>query len=101
MATCLIVDNANESRDQFERVMEHLAESGPIPPSGASVLIAGAADGGWRVISVWDSPESLQRFYGDRLAPAYENAGLSLEGMRRSTFEVHTAVVQPAEARPA
>ncbi len=54
MAICLIVDNAEESREQFETVMEHLSQSGPVPPTGADLLIAGPADGGWRVISVWD-----------------------------------------------
>ena len=69
MAICLMVDNADETAEQFETVMEHLSESGPIPPDGASLLTAGPANGGWRVISVWDSPESLQRFFGERLAP--------------------------------
>jgi len=97
MTTCLIVDNADETREQFERVMEHLAESGPVPPAGAKVLIAGPADGAWRVISVWDSPDAMQRFFGERLAPAYGKAGLSLDGASRSTFEVHT-VAQGGEA---
>jgi len=90
MAICLIVDNAEESREQFETVMEHLSQSGPVPPTGADLLIAGPADGGWRVISVWDSQEALQQFFGERLAPAYLKAGLSLGGANRSTFDVHT-----------
>jgi len=94
MAMCLIVDNAEETREQFERVMEHLAESGPVPPVGARLLVAGPADGGWRVISVWDSPEAMQQFFGERLAPAYQKIGLAMDGAGRSTFEVHTVVVQ-------
>jgi hypothetical protein len=90
MAICLMVDNADESEKHFEAVMEHLKESGPVPPAGASVLVSGSAEGGWRVISVWDSQESLQRFFAERLVPAYEKAGLSFDKMKRSTFEVHT-----------
>lgn len=52
MAICLMVDNADETAEQFETVMEHLSESGPVPPDGASLLTAGPANGGWRVISV-------------------------------------------------
>ncbi len=92
MAICLMVDNADETAEQFERVMEHLSESGPAPPAGASLLTAGPANGGWRVISIWDSPESLQRFFGERLAPAYREAGLSMDSVSRSTFDVHTYV---------
>jgi len=93
MAICLVVDNVDESREEFESVMKQLGQSGPIPPTGASLLVAGAAEDRWRVISIWDSPESLQRFFGERLAPAYRDAGLSLDNVRRSTFEVHTLVV--------
>jgi hypothetical protein len=92
VAICLVVDNVDESREGFERVMKHLGQTGPIPPTGASLLVAGPAEDGWRVISIWDSPESLQQFFGERLAPAYKNAGLSLAGAKRSTFEVHTLV---------
>lgn len=92
MAICLMVDNADETAEQFETVMEHLSESGPVPPAGASVLTAGPANGGWRVISVWDSSESLQRFFGERLAPAYQKAGLSMDSVQRSMFDFHTFV---------
>lgn len=98
MTTCLIVDNADETKEQFERVMAHLGESGPIPPAGARLLVAGPAEGSWRVISVWDSPEAMQRFFGERLAPAYGKAGLSLDGASRATFEVHTVVQSGAAA---
>jgi len=98
MTTCLIVDNADETKEQFERVMQHLSESGPIPPAGARLLVAGPGEGSWRVISVWDSPEAMGRFFGERLAPAYGKAGLSLDAARRTIFEVHT-IVQGGEAR--
>ena len=97
MAMCLVVDNPDESAEDFKSVMDHLGTSGPVPPTGASLLVAGPVDGAWRVISVWDSGESLQQFFGERLAPAYRAAGLSLEAARQSTFEVHTLVARPIE----
>jgi hypothetical protein len=100
MAMCLVVDNPDESAEDFKTVMDHLGTSGPVPPTGASLLVAGPIDGGWRVISVWDSGDSLQRFFGERLTPAYRAAGLSLEAARQSTFEVHTLVARRHE-RPA
>ncbi len=55
-------------------------------------MLAGPANPGWRVISVWDSEEARDRFFAERLAPAYEEAGLSLDGVERTVFEVHTLV---------
>jgi hypothetical protein len=101
VAICLVVDNAEEGQEAFESVMKHLGQTGPVPPTGARLLAAGPAEGGWRVISIWDSPESLQRFFGERLAPAYQDAGLSLDGAKRSTFEVHTLVVADGGAQGA
>ncbi|MBA2631599.1 MAG: hypothetical protein H0U86_01145 [Chloroflexi bacterium] len=35
-----------------------------------------------------------ERFFGERLAPAYREAGLSLDTAKQSTFEVHTLVTR-------
>jgi hypothetical protein len=55
------------------------------------------------MITVWDSEEALERFFADRLAPAYAEVGLSLESASRTVFEVYmlvagdlTGVPQPA-----
>lgn len=92
MAVCLIVDNPDEGAEQFAKVMQHLGSSGPVPPTGASMLVAGPVNDAWRVISIWDSPDSMRQFFGDRLAPAYQEVGLSLASARQTTFEVHTLV---------
>jgi hypothetical protein len=51
-----------------------------------------------RSVSVWDSHESIARFFGERLVPAYREARLSPEQARQSTFDVHTILVTPAAA---
>jgi hypothetical protein len=55
-------------------------------------MLAGPANPGWRVISVWDSEEARARFFAERLAPAYDEAGLSLDSVMRTQFEVDTLV---------
>jgi hypothetical protein len=90
MAICLIVENPDQSREQAEQVMAHVRSSGPVPPAGARLALGGPADPGWRFISVWDSQEALERFFADRLAPAYDTAGLSFGSIRRTMFPVHT-----------
>ncbi|HWH14205.1 MAG TPA: hypothetical protein VNT51_05625 [Miltoncostaeaceae bacterium] len=93
MAICLIVENPEQSSEQVTQVMAHVRSTGPMPPEGARLMLAGPADPGWRVISVWDSKEPLDRFFAERLSPAYEEAGLSFDGITRTLFEVHALVV--------
>jgi hypothetical protein len=92
MAICLIVENPGQSQAQAEQVLEHVRSTGPVPPEGARLMLAGPAHPGWRVISVWDSEEARERFFTERLAPAYERAGLPLDGIKRTQFEVQTLV---------
>ena len=92
MAICLIVENPHQSEEQAEQVLAHVRSTGPVPPEGARLMLAGPADPGYRVISVWDSEEARRRFFAERLTPAYEEAGLSLDSIRRTVFEVHTLV---------
>ena len=103
MAICLIVENPGQSEEQAEQVMAHVRSTGPVPPDGARLVLAGPANPGWRVVSVWDSEDALERFFGERLAPAYNEAGLSFDSVKRTLFEVQmlvagdlTGVLQPA-----
>jgi len=92
MAICLIVENPDQSQEKAEQVLAHVRSSGPVPPEGAHLMMAGPASPGTRVISVWDSQEPLERFFAERLAPAYQEAGLSLASVKRTLFELHTLV---------
>jgi hypothetical protein len=90
MAICLIVENPEQSQEQAEQVLAHVRSTGSFPPEGARLVLAGPTDPGYRVISVWDSEEARDRFFAERLTPAYKEAGLSLDSIRRTVFEVHT-----------
>jgi hypothetical protein len=100
MTICLIVENPDQSREQVEQVMAHVRSTGPVPPEGARLMLAGPPSPGWRVISVWDSEEARDRFFAERLAPAYDEAGLSLDSVRRTQFEVHTLVAGDLTGAP-
>ena len=92
MAICLIVENRDQTREQAERTIAHLQSTGPVPPEGARLLVHGPADPGWRFVSVWDSQEALERFFAERLSPAYDEVGLSFESVTRTVFPVHGLV---------
>jgi hypothetical protein len=100
MAICLIVENPDQSVEQAEQVMAHVRSTGPVPPEGARLVLAGPASPGWRVISVWDSQEALERFFAERLAPAYNEAGLSLGRVERTLFDVHVLVAGDLTGAP-
>jgi hypothetical protein len=92
MAICLMVENPEQSQEQAKQVLAHVRSTGPVPPEGARLMLAGPAGAGYRVISVWDSDEARERFFAERLAPAYEQAGLALDSVKRTVFEVDTLV---------
>jgi hypothetical protein len=90
MPYCLIAENTAAGAEQFERILAHVRGTGPLPPDGARLVLAGSADPGWRVISVWDSQEAQKRFFAERLAPACAQAGVSYDSINKTLFEVHT-----------
>jgi hypothetical protein len=55
--------------DKYEAVAEKVMADGQLP-DGCQLHIAGPVDEGWRVISVWDSPEAFDRFREEKLLPA-------------------------------
>jgi hypothetical protein len=100
MAICLIIRNPDQSDEQAEQVMAHVRSTGPVPPDGARLMVAGPARPGWRVVSVWDSKEQLERFFAERLSAAYEEAGLSLGSVERTLFDVHALVAGDLTGTP-
>jgi hypothetical protein len=58
------------------------------------------ADQGWRVISVWDSEEELERFYTEGLPAAFAAADIRYDRMTRTSFEVQTLVAGDLTGTP-
>ena len=92
MPYCVIAENPHEGADAFERINQHIRSTGPFPPEGQLLLIAGSAEPGWRAISVWDSKDAYERFFTERLRPACEPAGVDFTNIKRTVFDVHTLV---------
>jgi hypothetical protein len=44
-------------------------------PDGCQLHVAGPIDGGWRVITVWESEDRFQQFRDETLIPALREAG--------------------------
>jgi hypothetical protein len=92
MVICNILEDPRQTPNQAARIAAHVRSTGLLLPEGARLLVSGPANPGWRVVTVWDSPEARDQFVAQRLAPAYEAAGLSLEKATRTQFEVQTLI---------
>jgi hypothetical protein len=45
------------------------------PPPGNRLRLAGPMDGGWRIVSLWDSAEQFAQFLRDRLHLTLDDVG--------------------------
>jgi len=69
----------------YYTIGEHL---GVDPVDGLLSEVAGAANAGLHVISVWDSKEHHDRFVADRLVPAFQLAGIEPGELRFTDVDV-------------
>jgi hypothetical protein len=69
----------------YHAIGEHL---GPDPVQGLLSEVAGAADAGLHVITLWDSKEEHDRFVADRLVPAFQRAGIQPGELRFTDVDV-------------
>ena len=81
--------------EQDARMQRELNLAGN-PPAGALARIAGPTDGGWRVVSVWESQESWDAFRRERLAPALQKVGLQVPEFQIWRVESVLIPKQPA-----
>jgi hypothetical protein len=100
MPYCAIIENPDAGAEQFERMKAHLRATGQFPPEGQRLLIAGPAEEGWRVISVWDTEEARERFYTEVLPAALSAIDAPSGRMTRTTFEVQTLVAGDLTGTP-
>jgi hypothetical protein len=88
MAICNIIESPGRTAEQFELISAHVRSTGPVPPEGCRLALLSKERG----ITVWDSSEDRDRFLAERLAPAYQAAGLSLDEAEQTQFEVDMLV---------
>jgi hypothetical protein len=74
MSVLVIAEAPGVTAEQDNAIMEAMNLGGD-PPAGARFRLAGPTDTGWRIVSLWDSPESFDAFLRERLTPALEKAG--------------------------
>src|SRR4051794_38441602 len=92
MAIGLLADIPGGTIEQYEAIVRALDMRGT-PPAGALFHAAGEAEGGLRVMEVWESQAALDAFVRGRLGAALQQAGVPEP--RITTWELHTAMAAP------
>lgn len=95
MAVVLVHQGAGLTQESYEEVVRKLTggktrleSPADWPVEGLLVHAAGEADGGFRVVDVWESEEAVQRF-GETLIPLLQEAGVEAEPQM---YPAHTFV---------
>jgi heme-degrading monooxygenase HmoA len=72
----IVVVNEMQGADQsvYDTLSSRVMPGGQLP-GGCQLHIAGPTDGGWRVITVWDSEQQFQEFRDGTLIPAIQDSG--------------------------
>jgi hypothetical protein len=68
MAVVTVAEFEGGDQGFYEQVSGKALPGGQLP-DGVQVHIAGPIEGGWRVITVWDSEDQFNRFRDEKLAP--------------------------------
>jgi hypothetical protein len=74
MAVVVVAEIEGGNQDYYETVSGKAMPDGGLP-DGCQLHIAGPMEGGWRVITVWNSPDQFEQFRNERLIPAMGEAG--------------------------
>jgi hypothetical protein len=74
MAVVIVNEIQGGDQSLYDEVNPRVMPGGQLP-EGCRVHIAGPMEGGWRVITVWDSEEQFQEFRDGTLIPAIQESG--------------------------
>lgn len=74
MAIVIVNEMQGGSQDLYEQVTNRVMPGGQLP-EGCRDHIAGPIEGGWRVITVWESEDQFNRFRNEKLIPTLQEEG--------------------------
>jgi hypothetical protein len=84
MALLMIMESPGATTDQYDKVNEIMGIGGEEDaPDGLIQHLAAASDDGMVVADVWESQEALDRFFGERLGAALQQAGMGSDSPPR------------------
>ena len=73
MSVVIVNNIEGGSQEMYDKVNPKVMPEGKLP-DGCECHIAGPTDGGWRVITVWESEDRFNQFRNEKLIPAMQEA---------------------------
>ena len=92
MALLVIGRVAGGNAQLDQQTMQGIGVSPQNPPAGVLLRIAGPVEGGYRVITVWESAEAWETFRRDRLEPYFKQAGREAPSFEVSPIDMYMTV---------
>jgi hypothetical protein len=89
MPVAMMIENPSVTEEKYDEVRSHLGLEGP---AGGIFHAAGEGPNGWRVIEIWESQEDAQRFFQERLRPAWEKVGIDPPPSPPQFWELHNVM---------
>ncbi len=90
MATGVLLEFEGVGEKEYQRLMDVL-RSDQDPPQGAILHTAGQIPNGWRVFNIFESRDSYEKFYDDRIAPALKQVGMP-NPSRKEFYPIHNVL---------
>jgi hypothetical protein len=100
MAVAFIHQVPGLSQEQYEAIVKEANSHGS--PPGSIMHLAGPMEGGWRIVDVWDAPESAAAFYGgEAFQGALQRHGTGSEAHPPVVWPLHAMTIAEAmDSRP-
>ena len=76
MAVALLTETPGGTKEQYDQVIQETGQAGEQLAPGQLVFFAGPVEGGWMVVTVWESQEVAEKFFNENVKPARQKAGL-------------------------
>jgi hypothetical protein len=93
MAIVVIDQAPGVTAEQYEALQRHFDLNAN--PPGQIARLAGPVEGGWRVISVWESQEAYEAFRRDQLSPAIQQMEITKDQLQIAPL--HSVVIAPQQ----
>jgi hypothetical protein len=90
MAIGILLDFAGGTVEQYDAIMADMNLGGQTPPH-AVLHFAGPAEGGWRVVDVWETQEAFDEFARTSIMPLTAKHGVTAEP-KIQTWPVHNVL---------
>ncbi len=90
MTTGVLLEFQGVGENDYHRLMDVL-RADQNPPEGGILHTAGPFQNGWRVFNIFESRESYEKFYNDRVTPALKQVGLP-NPSRKEFYSIHNVL---------